>query len=107
MKRFATALLGALTATALTVPFSPAAHAAVGEVVVYIAEVEELVTFENPRGCYEIPVGAHVMTNRTNKQVEVFGVPNCGDPFPTPPIWVLQENYGGHVPPAAASFKVP
>lgn len=107
MKRFATALLGALSATALTIPLSPAAHAAVGEVVVYIAEVTELVVFENPRGCYEIPAGAHVMTNRTNKNVEVFGVPDCGGPFPTPPIWVLQENYGGHVPPAAASFKVP
>ncbi|NUT96352.1 MAG: hypothetical protein HOY78_30430 [Saccharothrix sp.] len=107
MKRFTTVLLGTLCATALTVPLSPAAHAAVGEVVVYIAEVEELVVFENPRGCYDIPVGAHVMTNRTNKSVEVYGVPNCGGPFPTPPIWTLDENYGGHVPPAAASFKVP
>ncbi|NUT93894.1 MAG: hypothetical protein HOY78_17930 [Saccharothrix sp.] len=107
MKRFTTALLGTLCATALTVPLSPAAHAAVGEVVVYTAEVVELAVFENPRGCYAIPEGAHVLINRTNKNVEVFGVPDCGGPFPAPPIWVVQENYGGHVPPAAASFKVP
>lgn len=105
MRRFAAAVFGVLAVFAGTVPLSPPANAAVGEVVVYIAEIAELVVYDNPKGCYDLPVGGHVITNRTNRHIEIFAVADCGGGFPTPPILVLGENHGSHVPPSALSFK--
>lgn len=102
MKRFTTVLFGTLTATALLMSAGPAAGAATGEVVVYTAEVVPLDVYENPRGCYALPEGAHVLANRTDRPVQVYGAPGC---FGVPVVTV-KENWGSHVPPAAASFRV-
>ncbi len=102
MKRFATVLLGALAATAFTVPIGPVADAAVGEVVVFSAEFEPLVVFENPDGCYEIPTRAHVLTNRTDTPVTIHAKPGCLG-FP---IMTVDEDSGSRLPSAAASFRV-
>lgn len=102
MKRCTTVLFGTVTAIALLMSTSPAAGAATGEVVVYTAEIVPLDVYEHPRGCYAIPVGAHVLTNRTNLPVLVYGTPGCFG-FP---VLTVEENWGSHVPPAAASFSV-
>ncbi|WP_410644307.1 hypothetical protein [Amycolatopsis sp. lyj-346] len=102
MKRFMAVLLSTLTATALLMSASPAAGAATGEVVVFTAEVVPLDVHENPRGCYALPEGAHVLANRTDRPVVVYGTPEC---FGVP-ILTVKASWGSHVPPAAASFRV-
>jgi hypothetical protein len=102
MKRFKTVLFGTLTAIALLMSASPAAGAATGEVVVYTAEVVPLDVYENPSGCYALPEGAHVLVNRTNRPLKVYGTPGC---FGVP-VLTVEEDWGSHVPPAAASFRV-
>jgi hypothetical protein len=102
MKRFTTVLFGTLTATALLMSTGPTASAATGEVVVFSAEVVPLDVYENPRGCYALPEGAHVLANRTDRAVRVYGAPGC---FGLPVVTV-EESWGSHVPPAAASFSV-
>lgn len=101
MKRFTTFLVGTLTATALLVSASPAAGAAMGEVVVFTAEAVPLDVYENPRGCYPLPEGAHVLANRTDRPVRVYGAAEC---FGLPVVTV-EQNWGSHVPPVAASFR--
>ncbi|MGO1052064.1 hypothetical protein [Crossiella sp. CA198] len=66
---------GALTGTAQATP-------AVGEVIVYSLDTMPVEVFDNPRGCYSIPVCALL------------------------PILTLQEDTGAHAPPAAGSFRV-
>ncbi|WP_410673669.1 hypothetical protein [Amycolatopsis sp. cmx-4-68] len=102
MKRFTAVLSATLTATALLVPASPAAGAATGEVVVFTTEVVPLDVHENPRGCYALPEGAHVLANRTDRPVRVYGAPECFGP----PLLTVEANRGSHVPPAGASFRV-
>jgi hypothetical protein len=102
MKRFKTVLFGTVTATALLMSASPAANAAMGEVVVYTAEIVPLDVYENPWGCYPLPEGAHVLANRTNRPLQVYGTPEC---FGLP-VLTVERNWGSHVPPAAASFRV-
>ncbi|MBW4718455.1 hypothetical protein [Saccharothrix obliqua] len=98
MKRFATLVLAALATTALT---APVANAAAGEVIVYTAEVVPVAVFKDPKGCHAVPNGAHVLVNRTDEEVEVYGVPGCLGL----PILAVEKSYGSHVPPAAASFR--
>lgn len=102
MKRFTTVLFGTLTAVALVLSTAPAASAATGEVVVFSTEVVPLDVFKDPDGCYRLPEGAHVLANRTDREVEVYAAPRC---FGIP-IVTVEENRGSHVPPAAASFRV-
>ncbi|WNV82873.1 hypothetical protein [Umezawaea sp. Da 62-37] len=102
MKRVTTILFGALAASALLMSTGPAAGAATGEVVVFSAEVVQLEVYEHPRGCNALPTGAHVLANRTNQPVRIYGTPEC---FGIP-VLTVEENWGSHVPPAAASFRV-
>ena len=102
MKRFTAVLSGTLTAAALLLSASPAAGAATGEVVVFTAEVVPLTVHENPRGCYAVPEGAHVLANRADRPVWAYGAPACFGP----PILTVEPGWGAHVPPAGASFRV-
>jgi hypothetical protein len=102
MKRFTAVLSSTLAGAALLVSASPAASAATGDVVVFSTEVVPLDVHENPQGCYELPAGAHVLANRTDQPVGVYGTPGC---FGVP-ILTVNANWGSHVPPAAASFRV-
>jgi hypothetical protein len=102
MKRFTAVLSSTVAVVALLVSASPAAVAATGEVVVFTTEAVPLDVHENPEGCYALPEGAHVLTNRTDQPVEVYGAPEC---FGVPVVTV-KANWGSHVPPAAASFRV-
>ncbi|MEV6872105.1 hypothetical protein [Amycolatopsis sp. NPDC051128] len=95
-------LLSTLTATVLLMSASPAAGAATGEVVVFTSEFVPLDVYENPEGCYALPEGAHVLANRTDGPVLVYGTPEC---FGVP-IVTVEASWGTHVPPAAASFRV-
>ncbi|MCK2241566.1 MULTISPECIES: hypothetical protein [unclassified Crossiella] len=85
----------ALTGTAQATP-------AVGEVIVYSLDTMPVAIFDNPKGCYSIPVGAHVLINRTNRPVEIYPNPACL----LLPILTLKEDTGAHAPPAAGSFRV-
>ncbi|GAA2786719.1 hypothetical protein [Crossiella cryophila] len=85
----------ALTGTAQATP-------AIGEVIVYTVDTLPVVVFDNPTGCKKIPLGAHVLINRTNRPVEIYANPMC---LPVP-ILILEEDTGAHAPPAAGSFRV-
>jgi hypothetical protein len=102
MKRFTAVLSSTLTIAALLVAAGPAAGAATGEVVVFSTEVVALDVHEDPDGCYALPEGAHVLANRTDRPVKVYGTPKC---FGIP-LLSVEANRGSHVPPAAASFRV-
>jgi hypothetical protein len=100
MKRVFGVVLSALAATALLVPFTPAAHAATGQVVVFSVEITPLETYDNPRGCKLLPVGAHVLANLTDGDVTIYSDAACLAPLAT-----VEPGYGTHVPAYGATFK--
>ena len=102
MKRVFGVVLSALAAVVLVVPVSPVAQAAVGQVVVFTIEADQLAVYENPRGCRELPIGAHVLSNVTDRKLAIHADPACM----TPSLLVVEPGYGTHVPPAGASFRI-
>src|SRR3569833_4020976 len=101
MKRFTAVLSSTVAVAALRVSASPAAVAATGEVVVFTTEVVPLDVHENPHGCYPLPEGAHVLANRPDRPVHVYGTHDCLGV----PILTVKTNWGSHVPPAAARVR--
>jgi hypothetical protein len=65
----------------------------------------KLAIFRDPKGCYQLPFGAHVLDNLTTKDVTLYIDPGCVIPAP-PPFDVLKPGYGAHVSPVG-SFRVP
>ncbi|WP_238412154.1 hypothetical protein [Saccharothrix deserti] len=100
MKRVFGVMLSALAAVVLLVPFTPAAHAATGRVVVFSVEVVPLETYDNPRGCKSLPPGAHVLANLTDGDVTIYSDPMCFSP-----LVAVEEGYGTHVPALGATFR--
>ncbi|EPD93682.1 hypothetical protein ACH4LN_16930 [Streptomyces albus] len=76
------------------------ASAATGDVVVFQTELQPLTQYENPEGCHKLPAAAHVLTNRTDKPVKIYG-----DPFCLTPGLTVQPGYGSHVAPGSGSFS--
>ncbi|MFE8935986.1 hypothetical protein ACFYNX_00625 [Streptomyces sp. NPDC007872] len=79
---------------------APAPADAVGEVVVFSTEAQPLDVYRDPAGCQRLPTVAHVLTNRTDKPVKVYGNPFCLGPSLT-----VQPGYGTRVPGGAGSFS--
>lgn len=77
------------------------ASAATGDITVFETELQPLTTYENPEGCHKLPAFAHVLTNRTDKPVKVYG-----DPFCLTPALTVQPGHGSHVAPGSGSFSV-
>ncbi|GAA0445685.1 hypothetical protein [Streptomyces olivaceiscleroticus] len=100
MRRVGSALLllaaTVLTTAATTVP----AAAAEGEVIVFETELQPLTTYENPVGCIKLPVGSHVLANRTDRPVQVYADPFCMTPSVTVP-----PGHGSHLAAGTGSFS--
>ncbi|MEV7674635.1 hypothetical protein [Streptomyces sp. NPDC088752] len=79
---------------------APALADAVGEVVVFSTEAQPLDVYRDPAGCQRLPTVAHVLTNRTDKPVKVYG-----NPFRLGPSLTVQPGHGTHVPGGAGSFS--
>ena len=98
IRTFLLAVAGALFAgTALS---GTAAAVEPGEVVVFRTELSPLTVYEEPHGCHKLPADAHVLTNRTDRPVTVYG-----DPFCLTPGLVVQPGHGAHVAPGSGSFS--
>ncbi|MEV0600187.1 hypothetical protein AB0I82_12940 [Streptomyces sp. NPDC050315] len=94
----------ALIAVALIASVSATAPATAapsdGEVTVFETEFQPLTTYENPEGCHKLPAGAHVLVNRSDKPVQIYG-----DPFCVTPSLTVQPGHGSHVAPGTGSFS--
>ncbi|ACU37723.1 hypothetical protein [Actinosynnema mirum] len=104
MKRIAATALGAAVLTALTAFGAPAAQAADHDiVVVFSTEFQNLRVYEIPETtkCYSLPLGAHVLSNLTTKNVAIYA-----DPFCFTLSLSVAPNSGSHVTPIAGSFRV-
>ncbi|MFC6063359.1 hypothetical protein [Streptomyces ochraceiscleroticus] len=95
---FALVAVALIASVSATVPATAAPSD--GEVTVFRTELQPLTTYENPAGCQTLPVGAHVLVNRTDKPVRVYR-----DPFCLTPSLTVQPGYGTHVPPDTGSFS--
>ncbi|MFC8794470.1 hypothetical protein [Streptomyces cinereoruber] len=73
---------------------------AVGDVVVFSTEAQALDVYGDPSGRHRLPAVAHVLTNRTDKPVRIYGNPFC-----LGPSVAVQPGYGTHVPGGAGSFS--
>jgi hypothetical protein len=76
------------------------ANAARGAVLVFGNELGPSHRYDNPRGCYWLPLGSHVLINQTSSFVTVYHDPLCLLPL----TWV-PPGYGSHVPPVGGSFR--
>ena len=107
MKRTFAALSGAVVAAFLVVATAtpalaaPAQEQGQGQVVVFENEITPLTTYNNPNGCYKLPLLAHVLVNQTDKPVRVYADPLCLSPSLT-----ISPGYGSHVAPLSGSFSV-
>ncbi|MEV7181180.1 hypothetical protein [Kitasatospora sp. NPDC093679] len=99
MRAFLASLAAAGAALALT-GAAPAPRAATGTVVVFSTEFQPLDVYTDPSGCNQLPTLAHVLANRTDHPVKVYGNPFCLGPGLT-----VQPGYGTHVPGGAGSFS--
>jgi len=101
LHRFGAAtVLAAAGALSVFAPVAHAASAGSGEVVVFRTEVSPVTVYENPVGCRKLPVDSHVLVNRSDRPVTVYG-----DPFCLTPGLVVQPGHGAHVVPGSGSFS--
>ena len=80
------------------------AHAAVGEVVVFTTEFEDLARYPDPASgsCTTLPPTAHVLINLTDADVSMHAGPACFGPGLT-----VAPDRGWHAPPSGLfSFSV-
>ncbi|MFI7118778.1 hypothetical protein [Amycolatopsis sp. NPDC049868] len=96
----ATALAAAAMAALGTAPAS--AVEAFGKVIAFEHEFTPLTTWENPKGCKQLPSGTQVIFNLTNVPIAIYSDPLCL--LPAEPLSVLHPNHGTHVS-AVGSFK--
>ncbi|NUS37141.1 MAG: hypothetical protein HOQ04_11940 [Pseudarthrobacter sp.] len=76
------------------------AHAATGQVVLFTVEFQELTTWDDPTGCYQLPIGAHQVNNHTDSDVHIYA-----DPFCMQRVQTIKPGYGAHVMAATGSFS--
>ncbi len=101
MHRFGVAtVLAAAGALSVFVPAAHAAPASGGDVAVFRTEISPVTVHENPRGCHKLPVDSHVLVNRSDRPVTVYGDPLC-----LTPGLVVQPGHGAHVVPGSGSFS--
>lgn len=101
MHRFgAAAVLAAAGALSVCAPVAYADSGS-GDVVVFRTEVSPVTVYENPAGCRKLPADSHVLVNRSDRPVTVYG-----DPFCLTPGLVVQPRHGAHVVPGSGSFSV-
>ncbi|MFF5405161.1 hypothetical protein ACFY8K_19060 [Streptomyces misionensis] len=101
MRRTRIALLAAASALlAVCATAGTAGAAEEGDVVVFRTELTPLTVYHDPHGCHKLPLDAHVLTNRTDRLVTVYG-----DPFCLTPGLVVRPGYGAHVAPGSGSFS--
>lgn len=93
----ALAAAGLLAVLALPGTASAASN---GDVTVFRTELSPLTVYENPTGCTKLPADSHVLVNRSDKPVTVYG-----DPFCLTPGLTVQPDHGAHVAPGSGSFK--
>ncbi|WP_206323780.1 hypothetical protein [Streptomyces sp. HNM0574] len=67
---------------------------------VFSTEFNSLSVYENPSGCHKLPLDGHVLVNRTDKPVTLYG-----DPFCMTPGMTVQPDHGAHVVPGTGSFS--
>ncbi|PKW18384.1 hypothetical protein [Saccharopolyspora spinosa] len=101
MSKTGMALLGFLGALSAMGAAAVPASAATGQVTVFETEAQPLTTYENPEGCYKLPLAAHVLNNQTDKPVQIYG-----DPFCMTPSLTVQPGRGSHVAPGSGSFSL-
>ncbi|MEU8541395.1 hypothetical protein AB0C52_15630 [Streptomyces sp. NPDC048717] len=92
------AAIGALLAASAASGTAVAAGS--GDVVVFRTELSPLTVYDAPRGCQKLPGDAHVLTNRMDRPVTVYG-----DPFCLTPGLVVPPGHGSHVAPGSGSFS--
>lgn len=95
-----TFLLAAAGVLFLGTTLSGTASAATGDVTVFGTEFTPLSVYENPTGCYKLPLDAHVLVNRTDQPVTVYA-----DPFCLTPGLLVQPGYGSHLVAGSGSFS--
>lgn len=101
MKRTFAALSTVVAAVFLVLATATPALAAGGNVVVFESEFTKVVTYDNPSGCYKLPLLAHVLVNQTGKDVRIYLDPLClASSMTVPP------GYGSHVAIGTGSFSV-
>lgn len=71
------------------------------QVLVFIADsLVPVEKFESPDGCYQLPLGTHVVINDTDREITLHAAPDCSGPgIP------LSPEHGAHELPAFGSFK--
>ncbi|MEU3711883.1 hypothetical protein [Streptomyces catenulae] len=99
MRAITVCLVAAAATLGSAVPAS-ATEPASGEVVVFSTEAQPLDVYRDPEGCRQLPTLAHVLANRTDHPVKVYGNPFCVGPS----VAVLPD-HGIHVPGGAGSFS--
>ncbi|GAA2360487.1 hypothetical protein GCM10009854_44470 [Saccharopolyspora halophila] len=93
------------TAGGTAVAQAPAAQEQNDQVLVFILDKAVPVKkFKNPEGCYELPVGTHVVINDTPREITLYATPGC-DGTPVVPGVPLEPGRGAHDSPAFGSFK--
>ncbi len=101
MRRLLTYLGAPLVSCALVGIFISPAQAANGQIVIFVADYQDVAVFDNPSGCELLPVGSHVLVNLTDEQVTFYQDPLCVTDGPG-----IDPGQGAHVPAFAGSFKV-
>ncbi|MFJ5927222.1 hypothetical protein ACIQF6_31990 [Kitasatospora sp. NPDC092948] len=93
-------MVAAASVLGAAAPAPAAPRAANGQVVVFSTELQPLDVYNNPSGCQQLPTVAHVLSNQTDRPVQVYGNPFCVGPSA-----VVQPGFGTHVPGGAGSFS--
>ncbi|WP_062435896.1 hypothetical protein [Herbidospora daliensis] len=75
--------------------FATPALAADGPVVVFQNELTPLTIFEDPSGCMRLPLGASVVNNQTQGNINVYADPFCLIPYV--PASTIAPGYGARV----------
>ena len=92
----------ALAGSAQAAPAPAPEDASTGKVAVFTMDYLPMKIYEDPEGCQTLPVGSHVLSNLTDRPVQLYADPLCLVPSP---VKVL-PGHGAHVPPMAGSFSV-
>lgn len=96
-------VMGAAGGTAIA--RTPAPQEENDQVLVFILDKAVPVQkFKNPDGCYQLPVGTHVVINDTPGDITLYATPDC-EKTPAVPGIPLESGRGAHESPAFGSFE--
>lgn len=93
----AAALLGGGAATAQADPDGGRAD---GSVLVFKNELTPSGRYDDPSGCTQLPMDAHLLTNLTDSDVKVYG-----DPYCTALSLTVPPGTGAHIQTPISSFS--